>query len=393
MAFQLLEAFDTADDEVQEMLKKRLCKLTKLSEKVRKSTDKSHILTELKAIAHDETIRTKMNRQKFLLPLNEYVIDLRTQELIPMTKYHLFDYECGANYVQLTQEQEQYVRDYFMQIFCNNEQTMQCFLDIIKTNMAGILTRFIYFWVGTGRNGKSLLLKIINKILDKTMDTISKDVILMKKSNSHLSTEFEKLDKLRIGFITELSDTDVLNIDNIKKITGGDPIDVRVICKTNETIYPTLNIHAAMNELPSFKGQDAIGDRLIIIPFNNKFDVNIGFEEEIMSRLDWIFSYIVDHGRIMDTFETSEEMQVAKEEYQEDNNSDNLAEFIESKCEEGQTQTTNFMIAYQDWLKKMKRWEKPMTTNTFSRRMKKLGYENKVLGTPAKRYYMLNVSF
>jgi P4 family phage/plasmid primase-like protien len=393
MAFQLLEAFDTADDEVQEMLKKRLCKLTKLSEKVRKSTDKSHILTELKAIAHDETIRTKMNRQKFLLPLNEYVIDLRTQELIPMTKYHLFDYECGANYVQLTQEQEQYVRDYFMQIFCNNEQTMQCFLDIIKTNMAGILTRFIYFWVGTGRNGKSLLLKIINKILDKTMDTISKDVILMKKSNSHLSTEFEKLDKLRIGFITELSDTDVLNIDNIKKITGGDPIDVRGICKTNETIYPTLNIHAAMNELPSFKGQDAIGDRLIIIPFNNKFDVNIGFEDEIMSRLDWIFSYIVDHGRIMDTFETSEEMQVAKEEYQEDNNSDNLAEFIESKCEEGQTQTTNFMIAYQDWLKKMKRWEKPMTTNTFSRRMKKLGYENKVLGTPAKRYYMLNVSF
>jgi phage/plasmid-associated DNA primase len=184
-----------------------------------------------------------------------------------------------------------------------------------------------------------------------------------------------------------------LNIDNIKKITGGDPIDVRGICKTNETIYPTLNIHAAMNELPSFKGQDAIGDRLIIIPFNNKFDVNIGFEDEIMSRLDWIFSYIVDNGRIMDTFETSEEMQVAKEEYQEDNNSDNLKEFIESRCEEGQTQTSCFMIAYQDWLKKMKRWEKPMTTNTFSRRMKKLGYENKVLGTPAKRYYMLNVSY
>jgi putative DNA primase/helicase len=388
-----LEAFDTADDEVQEMLKKRLCKLTKLSEKVRKSTDKSHILTELKAIAHDETIRTKMNRQKFLLPLSEYVIDLRLQELIPMTKDHLFDYECGANYVQLTQEQEQYVRDYFMQIFCNNEQTMQCFLDIIKTNMAGILTRYIYFWVGTGRNGKSLLLKIINKILDKAMDTISKDVILMKKSNSHLSTEFEKLDKLRIGFVTELSESDTLNIDNIKKITGGDPIDVRGICKTNETIYPTLNIHAAMNELPSFKGQDAIGDRLIIIPFNNKFDVNIGFEEEIISRLDWIFSYIVNYGRIMDTFETSEEMQVAKEEYQEDNNSDNLKEFIENRCEEGQTQTSNFMIAYQDWLKKMKRWEKPMTTNTFSRRMKKLGYETKPQGTPSKRYYMLKVCY
>jgi len=398
MGFQLLEEFENADDETQDRLSKKLCKITKLSEKVRKSTDKSHILTQLKDIAHDETIRTKMNRQKFLLPLKNNVIDLRTKEVIVMTKEHLFDYECGANYVELNQEQEEYVRNYFMQIFCNNEKTMQCFLDIIKTNMAGILTRFIYFWVGTGRNGKSLLLKIINKILDKGMDTISKDVILTKKSNSHLSTEFEKLDKLRIGFVTELSESDTLNIDNIKKITGGDPIDVRAICKTNETIYPTLNIHAAMNELPSFKGQEAIGDRLIIIPFNNKFDVNIGFEEEIMSRLDWIFSYIVNHGRIMDTFETSEEMQKTKKEYQEDNNVDYLADFIENRCkkedtEDCKTQTSTFMAAYRSWLKESNLFEKIVSLNSFSRRMKNLGYETQPLGTPSKRYYMLKVCY
>lgn len=395
-ANRLLELFDDIEEsnensEQHEKLRKKIQKLSKTCEKLKKTTDKLHIVTEIKAIAHDETIRTKMNKQQYLLPLKDCVLDLKTLELIEMTKDHIFDYECGADYIDLNQEQEEYVRNYFMQLFCNNEQTMQCFLDIIKTNFAGLVTRYIYFWVGTGRNGKSLLLKIIQKILNKGMDIISKDVVLTKKSNSHLSTEFEKLDKIRIGFITELNDTDVLNIDNIKAITGGDLIDVRGICKTNESIRPTINIHSATNELPTFKGQEAIGDRLVIIPFNNKFEVDINFEDEIMSRLDWIFSFIVKYGNIMDKFELSEEMQTAKKDYKEDNNSDNLREFIESKCEEGKTLTGDFMIAYQDWLKKMKRWEKTMTTNTFSRRMKKLGYEN--VATNGKRFFMLNIIF
>jgi hypothetical protein len=225
--------------------------------------------------------------------------------------------------------------------------------------------------------------------MDRGMDVISKDVILMKKSNSHLSTEYEKLDKYRIGFITEISDTDVLNIDNIKAITGDDTIDVRGICKTNESIKPTINIHGAMNELPSFKGQEAIVDRLVIIPFNNKFEVNNGFEKEIMSKIDWIFSYIIDNGRILDKFELSEEMKVAKEDYKEDNEVDNLKEFIENMTNEGKTQNTYFMIAYYDWLKKMKRWEKQMTSNAFTRRMKKLGYDTS--DSNGKRYYNLGV--
>lgn len=391
MVLDYCDKLENEEDEgKQEYLTKKITKLAHLVEGVKSNTKKNNILAELRTISHDEELRKQMNTQMFLLPLKDHVIDLRTKELIPMTKEHLFDYECGASYITLTEEQKEYTQKYFLDIFCGNEQTLQCFLDIIKTNMSGKLSRFIYFWVGTGRNGKSLLLKILNKIMNKAMDAISKDVILMKKSNSHLSTEFEKLDKFRIGFITEISDTDVLNIDNIKAITGGDKMDVRGICKTNETINPTINIHGAMNELPSFKGQEAIADRLVVIPFNNKFDVNTDFESEIMSKIDWIFSYIIDNGRISDTFELSEEMKVAKNNYQEDNNVDNLKEFIESMTYiEGdrKTQTTYFMIAYYDWLKKMKRWEKQMTSNSFTRRMKKLGFESNP--SNGKYFYML----
>jgi putative DNA primase/helicase len=376
------------DAKEQDYIAKKVAKLAQLVEGVKNNAKKNNILAELKTISHDEELRKQMNKQMFLLPLKNHVIDLRTKELIPMTKEHLFDYECGANYITLTKEQEEYARKYFLDIFCGNEQTLQCFLDIIKTNMSGKVSRFIFFWVGSGRNGKSLLLKVINKMMDKAMDVISKDVVLMKKSNSHLSTEFEKLDKYRIGFITEISDTDVLNIDNIKAITGDDKIDVRGICKTNESIKPTINIHGAMNELPSFKGQKAIADRLVVIPFNNEFEVDTEFEGEIMSRIDWIFSFIIDNGNILDKFELSDEMKVAKEDYQEDNNTDNLKEFIQNMTSDGETQTTYFMIAYYDWLKKMKRWEKQMTSNAFTRRMKKLGFENR----PSNGKYFYNLS-
>ena len=378
------------DEDRQGYLTKKITKLAQLVEGVKSNTKKNNVLAELRTISHNEELRKQMNKQLYLLPLKDNVIDLRTKELIPMTKEHLFDYECGANYITLTEEQEKYAKTYFLEIFCGNEQTLQCFLDIIKTNMTGKVSRFIYFWVGSGRNGKSLLLKVLNKIMDKAMDAISKDVVLMKKSNSHLSTEFEKLDKSRIGFITEISETDVLNIDNIKAITGDDKIDVRGICKTNESIKSTINIHGAMNELPSFKGQKAIADRLVIIPFNNEFEVNTDIEGEVMSRIDWIFSYIVDNGRICDSFELSDEMKVEKKNYEEDNNVDNLKEFIENMTNDGRTQNTYFMIAYYDWLKKMKRWEKQVSTNAFTRRMKKLGYETE--DSHGKRYYSLGLN-
>ena len=74
------------------------------------------------------------------------------------------------------------MRKYFMDLFCNKEDTMQCVLDILKSVMIGKPLRYVFFLTGSGCNGKSLLFKILTVIFKKTFDIISKDVILKKKS-------------------------------------------------------------------------------------------------------------------------------------------------------------------------------------------------------------------
>jgi hypothetical protein len=46
-------------------------------------------------------------------------------------------------------------------------------------------------------------------------------------------------------------------------------------------------------ELPKFKVEEAIIDRIVVIPFNNKFEVNITYEYDMLKNIDILFSYIL----------------------------------------------------------------------------------------------------
>jgi phage/plasmid-associated DNA primase len=173
------------------------------------------------------------------------------------------------------------------------------------------------------------LFKLLVKIFQKAIDTISTDVIIERTNKSSITTEFEKLDKSRLGYITELKEVHKLNIDIIKKISGGDDMDSRGLFKSNNTIQPTTNLCVLTNELPKFHTEQAIIDRIIIIPFNNRFDVNINYEEEMMNKKDLIFSFIMKKGNIKDKFDLTEEMISSKNEYIENNTKDYLKDFIE----------------------------------------------------------------
>ena len=59
-------------------------------------------------------------------------------------------------------------------------------------------------------------------MFNKSIDIISELVIINSKSGkSNINTEIEKLDKIRIGYVTELKEDDTLNSEMIKKISGG----------------------------------------------------------------------------------------------------------------------------------------------------------------------------
>ena len=352
-----------------------------MMQKLENSADKNNILREICDMIKESDFTKNMNKELYILPLkHSKILDMRTLEVNERTILNKFDYECDTNYKDLDDVETADMKKYFDDLFCGKEDTVQVVLDILKSVMTGLTLRYIYFITGTGRNGKSVLFNILNAIFKKGMDVISKDLVLKKKSNTHLNTEVEKLDRCRLGYTTELKEDDKMNEPVIKAITGGDPINVRGICKTDETLTPTANLFVLTNKLPNFDVEQAICDRLIVIPFLNTFTVDKDFERKMIEKRELVFCYIMKYGRIMDKFELTEEMKVAKQDYIDANSEDYLKDFVDSNCErvdDKRIERDEFRMRYNEYCNQ-REYKKDKSTNTaFTNKMKLYNIDNK----------------
>lgn len=364
----------------QDIIKKREI-LFDISRRLQKTIDKNNISKELAEKCVNINFMMDMNKEKYILPIkNGKIINLKTLKIDNRNELYKFNYECNVNYIELDEENEKIAKKYFMDLFCNNEYIVKCVINIIKSAITGEKLRYIFFCTGTGRNGKSLLFKLLKLMLNNSIDIISENIIINSKNlKSNINTEIEKLDKIRIGYVTELKEEDTLNSEMIKKISGGDDIDLRSLHKTNTTLTPTCNLFVLTNELPKFKIEEAIIDRIVVIPFKNKFEINTSYEYDIISKIDIIFSYILKYGVISDKFNFPDEMLEAKKDYIEDNDINYLKDFIESEivfCSDKIIKRDDFRKIYNDWCKVMSYPIDKRSDRSFSREMKKNNIEN-----------------
>lgn len=372
------EQYDPNTDEY-EKTNRKIKLISDICVKLKKTSDKNNILKEILDKIEDPNFEKDLNKQKYILPIkNGKIIDMNTLEIQERTIEHKFNYECDADYIEMTEEEEKDIKQYFLDLFCGNEDTMLCVLDILKSIFTGETLRYIYFFTGEGSNGKSLLFSVLKKIFVKAMDTIDTRVILESKSASSLTTEFEKLDKCRLGLVTELDENDKLNVKTIKKISGGDHIDYRGLYKSNQTIIPTLNLGVVTNVLPDFTAQTAIINRIIVVPFNNTFEVNKSFETELLGKKNQIFTFIMKYGTIRDKFELTEEMKVAKQDYVDNNEKiDYLKDYIDAFYEivpfvkKEKKPRDEFRDGYNAYLKSKGQPMDKSTNNKFTKDIKK----------------------
>jgi len=379
-------------EENAEKLQKKIKKVAEIIIKLGKTNDKNNITREIQDKIFDGNFENLLNKKKYFLPIqNNKMLNMKTLEVTDRTINDLFSYECNANYVSMTEIEENDIAKYFLDLFYGNEDTKQVVINILKSILTGETLRYIYFFTGSGSNGKSLLFSILNHIFNKSMDTIDTRVILESKS-SNLTTEFEKLDKCRIGYVTELKEKDILNTTVIKKISGGDAIDFRGLYQSNKTIKPTCNLCILTNKMPSFDVEKAIMNRIIVIPFNNTFEINNAFEGEMLEKKNLIFSYIMKYGVIQDKFNLTDEMLYAKDCYKNDNiKIDYLQEFIDKNykivpfVKKEKVERDNFRTCYNEFLKSKGQYFDTSSNQKFTRLIQE--YNIGIKESNGKTYY------
>jgi phage/plasmid-associated DNA primase len=89
-------------------------------------------------------------------------------------------------------------------------------------------------------------------------------------SASGTSSHLMALEGKRIAIIEELKDV-TLDIDQIKRMTGGGKLTGRELFKKQSTFLMTCKLMALLNQMPKLDADAAVKRRVFTLPFNAKF--------------------------------------------------------------------------------------------------------------------------
>lgn len=238
---------------------------------------------ELRLPLNSDFINKNFNKTPHLFPIRDNcVIDFIKDETRDRVKTDYFTFFVDVNYNQNVDETHviDWLKNYIIprgkEIDNEDIKHIDCFL-----NFQGYLAtgennlKVIGIYKGPNDTAKSFVTGKINQTfgIEKFVSMVHKKVICESKSSSNHESELFNLKFSRIGFLSELKDTDKANEDFIKRVSGNDRyIPARKCGSTNQTsllldfkmIIPTNNIFECSDK--------ALQSRLIFFEFMNVFD-------------------------------------------------------------------------------------------------------------------------
>jgi P4 family phage/plasmid primase-like protien len=175
--------------------------------------------------------------------------------------------------------------------------------------------------VGEGRNGKSVLLSVIEHILGPN-NVSALDLEALSQRFGIAATE----GKL-VNISADLSHTGKLDLGVLKKFIGGDTMTLEEKYKAPRSFKPTARLVLATNTLPKFgDSTDAIWRRIDVLPFERQVpidQVNRALTHELCEEGDAIFQFMAEgllRLRQQGHFTVSSKMEAAVSAYRRDNN-------------------------------------------------------------------------
>ncbi len=323
------------------------------------------IIRFIQAITRAKEINIGIKRSE--LSLINGIYNIESGILQPHTKQtkllyntNLLDlqYRADAKYKRW----KQFLGEIFQGDPDKNEKTM-----LLQEYMGYCLTTDVslqkaLYLLGNGSNGKSIIIKILQKILSKENYT---SIEIHELSNKHYLIELQN--KL-LNVCSEI-DKSMLKTGIFKKIVSGDSLTGDKKFKGAITFDPYCKLIFAANDLPASTDKShGYFRRLIILKFNNTFEgekKDKDLIEILYKEIDGIFVWMIDglnRLRGNGDFTPAESSQIELESYREKNN--NVVQFINDQCELSE----DFNIKYDKLYSVYKQYCQDSGNNPFTKR-------------------------
>jgi putative DNA primase/helicase len=155
----------------------------------------------------------------------------------------------------------------------------------------------LYFFYGTGRNGKSVFLKTIATILGDYHRASSIETFTVSQSDRH-PTEVAGLRGARLVTATETEDGRRWSEARIKELTGGDKVSARFMHQDFFDFTPQFKLLFCGNHMPALRTvNQAIRRRFRRVPFTvtiSEEKVNVRLAEELMEEAPGILQWLIE---------------------------------------------------------------------------------------------------
>ncbi len=224
---------------------------------------------------------------------------------------------------------------FLLDIFDNQSDVVEyilkywCYLLLPTYNFQKVLV-----WIGSGRNGKGTLSRIIQNMLGP--NNISyQDLHELAKGRFSAKNLKDKL----VNFSSELK-TDDVELGMIKKLSGGDLISADVKFKDEVVFSNIARLIIMANELPRFSDVgNSITQRFEFIRFPKEYngsDVDTMLDEKLQNELSGIFNKVI--GKFADIVQTDGSIffdapdSIVANKAAAMSDLSNVVEFVESEC-------------------------------------------------------------
>lgn len=236
----------------------------------RMSGNASRMRAAIEVASHRPAVRVEpgeLDADPWLLNVQNGTIDLRTGELRDHNRDDLITKICPIPYDPRTPAPR--FEQFLIETMDGDVELVAYMLRFLGYALTGKSTEHVFgLWHGPkGRNGKSVLLHLLQYVLGGYATTIAPDLLLQTAGNQH-PTGLMDLRGCRLAVTNEAPEGRRWNESLVKQLTGGDKIKARAMRQDFVEFDPTHTIIMATNARPLVREQGpAFWARVSMIPW------------------------------------------------------------------------------------------------------------------------------
>jgi len=171
---------------------------------------------------------------------------------------------------------------FLREITCADSELAAYLVRLMALCVTGKALHLLIFFYGRGRNGKGVLLRLLEKILGRELFAISlrpEDVEYRRGSEDRNKRLMGRLRGQRLAYTGETV-SGHLDWTLLKMLTGGDTLAGADLYKNTEGFAPSHTLILTTNDRPTLPPTVAFKERLRFVPFNGDFSKSKDFTLE-----------------------------------------------------------------------------------------------------------------